>query len=125
MLKKFNEIGCKTSVLFVPIIPFISDDLENLDEIFRITKEFNLGSINAWPLHLRGNTKKVFFIFLQDNFSDLLPKFKKLYQTKNASKEYCKDLFCRIEKLKDKYQLPSTYTPTESIKKPIQTSLFD
>jgi len=125
MLKKFNEIGCKTSVLFVPIIPFISDDQENLDAIFRIIKEYNLGSINAWPLHLRGNTKKVFFVFLQDNFSDLLPKFKELYQTKNASKEYCKDLFCRIEKLKDKYQLHSTYKPTESIRKPIQTSLFD
>ena len=125
MLKKFNEIGCKTSVLFVPIIPYISDDLKNLDAIFRITKEFNLGSINAWPLHLRGNTKNVFFDFLQDNFSDLLPKYKKLYQTKNASKEYCKDLFSRIEELKVKYQLYSTYKPTKPIKKPIQTSLFD
>ena len=26
MLKKFREIGCKTAVLFMPIIPYISDD---------------------------------------------------------------------------------------------------
>ena len=42
MLKQFEEIGCKTSVLFMPIIPFISDDQENLDGIFRITKEYSL-----------------------------------------------------------------------------------
>jgi len=42
MLKKFREIGCKTMVLFMPIIPHISDDPQNMDEIFRLTKEYQI-----------------------------------------------------------------------------------
>jgi len=126
MLKTFNEIGCKTSVLFMPIIPFISDDNENLDEIFRITKEYNLGSINAWPLHLRGNTKKVFYNFLQEHFAYLLPEYKKLYVNGNVSKEYSVNLQQKIAELRNKHQLHSSYKPTKSIKKvDNQMSLFD
>ncbi|OYT16051.1 MAG: radical SAM protein [Bacteroidetes bacterium 4572_77] len=88
MLKQFQEIGCKTSVLFMPIIPYISDDKENMDAIFNIAKTYNLGSINAWPLHLRGNTKKVFYAFLKQHFPDLLLAYHKLYKNGNVSKEY-------------------------------------
>ena len=126
MLKAFNEIGCKTSVLFMPIIPYISDDKENLDEIFRITKEYNLGSINAWPLHLHGNTKKVFYGFLQEHFAHLLPEYKKLYIKGNISKEYSIKLQQTIAELRKKYQLHSSYKPTESARnEDRQMSLFD
>ncbi len=126
MLKIFNEIGCKTSVLLMPIIPYITDDVENLDEIFRITKEYNLGSINAWPLHLRGNTKKVFYDFLQENFEYLLPKYYSLYEKGNVSNKYNLKLQETIYELRKKYQLFSSYKPTKAIKnKEIQLSLFD
>ena len=126
MLKKFEDIGCKTSVLFMPIIPYISDDIENLDEIFKITKKYNLGSINAWPLHLRGNTKKVFYDFLREHFPDLLPKYYKLYKKGNVSKEYSIELHKRIFELRNKYQLFSSYKPTKAVGvKEVQLSLFD
>ncbi|OQY03004.1 MAG: hypothetical protein B6I20_05920 [Bacteroidetes bacterium 4572_117] len=126
MLKKFSDIGCKTSVLFMPIIPFISDNQENLDKIFQITKEFNLGSINAWPLHLHGNTKKVFYEFLSTHFARLLPEYIKLYKKGSVSKEYSINLQKRVSALRDKYQLHSTYKPTKPrINKEIQLSLFD
>ncbi|MCK5135271.1 MAG: radical SAM protein [Bacteroidales bacterium] len=125
MLKRFKEIGCKTSVLFMPIIPYISDDQENLDEVFRITKEFNLGSINAWSLHLRGNTKKVFYDFLETNFANLLPEYRKLYKKGNVSKEYSINLQKRVKALRDKYQLHSVYKSTRPVNKEIQLSLFN
>ena len=126
MLKIFEEIGCKTSVLFMPIIPFISDDQENLDKIFKITKEYNLGSINAWPLHLRGDTKKVFYTFLNEHFHHLLVKYQKLYKKGNVSKEYNVELQNRIIALRKKYQIFSSYTPTKANdNKLVQMSLFD
>ena len=110
----------------MPIIPFISDDKENLNEIFRITKEYNLGSINAWPLHLRGNTKNVFYDFLQEHYAHLLPRFKSLYSKANVSKKYAYSLQLVIEKLRKKYQLYSNYKPTKAVKKDgTQMSLFD
>ncbi len=126
MLKEFEKIGCKTSVLLMPIIPFITDNQNNLDEIFKITKEFNLASINAWPLHLRGNTKKVFYNFLKLNYPNLLPEYQKLYRNGNVSKEYSSNLFKRISNLKAKYQLFNSYKQSEiKTNKPIQLSLFD
>ena len=126
MLKEFMKIGCKTSVLFMPIIPYISDDEENLDEVFRISKEFNLGSINTWPLHLRGNTKSVFYSFLKENFPDLLPKYKILYKGSNVSKEYRFNLQNKINILRNKYHNYSEYKPTQpKQKKEIQLSLFN
>ena len=38
MLKKFKEIGCKTAVLLMPIMPYISDDDENLDSHYTLEK---------------------------------------------------------------------------------------
>jgi len=126
MLKKFHKIGCQTAVLLMPIIPYISDDDKNLDEIFRITKEYNLGSINAWPLHLHGKTKGVFYSFLQEHYPKLLPKYQILYQNGKVTNKYKIDLQKKIRNLRSKYQLYSVYKPTKPKKREwIQQTLFD
>ncbi len=125
MLREFNKIGCKTSVLFMPIIPYISDGEINLDEIFRLTKEYNLGPINAWPLHLRGKTKGVFHSFLRGHFPELLPRYKSLYKYGSVSDKYRVGLQKRVRGLRDKYQLYSQYRPTQPKNiGPVQLSLF-
>ena len=126
MLQKFSEIGCKTSVLFMPIIPYLSDSQSNLDEVFRITKELNLGSINAWPLHLRGNTKKVFYAFLSKHFPNLLSEFELLYKGGSVSKEYSSQLRNRINSIRAKYNLYTQYKQPKPIKpKTKELNLFD
>ena len=112
MLKKFHKLGFNTSVLFMPIIPYISDDEKNMDEIFQITKKYNLGSITTFPLHLRGNTKKVFYTFLKESFPELLPKYERLYKGGYASNEYKNNLQNKIRKLRKKYNLFSVYEPS-------------
>ena len=112
MLREFTTIGCNTAVLLMPVIPYISDGERNLDEIFQIVKEYDLGSINAWPLHLRGRTKCVFYTFLSEHFPELLPKYRILYWSGNVSEEYRFNLQKRIRHLRDKYQLYSVYRPT-------------
>ena len=126
MLSAFAKIGCKTSVLFMPILPYLSDDEANLDEIFKLTKEYNLGSINAWPLHLHGNTKNVFFDFLKQEYPDLLSKYDQLYDVKgNVSPGYLSNFHHKISMLRKKYSLYGEYTPSKpKIKKEIQLSLF-
>ncbi|MCK5148816.1 radical SAM protein [bacterium] len=125
MLRQFTEIGCKTAVLFMPIIPCISDDQKNLNEIFKITKEYNLGPINAWPLHLRGKTRSVFFAFLKDHFPELLSDYRILYENGSVSDEYRNMLHKKIRDLREKYQLYSIYKPTAPKDcRPAQLALF-
>ncbi|MCK5050436.1 MAG: radical SAM protein [Candidatus Cloacimonetes bacterium] len=126
MLREFKNIGCNTSVLLMPIIPFLTDDQENLDEIFRITKEYDLGSIEAWPLHLHGKSKGVFYSFLQKHYPELLSKYRLLYNKGSVSKEYHADLQNRIRELKKKYSLFSSYKPTKpKTEEWVQPILFD
>jgi len=126
MLKTFSDLGFKTSILFMPIIPYISDDEKNMDEIFRITKEYNLGSITTYPLHLRGNTKKIFYKFLKDSFPELLPKYEVLYNKNEVSKEYSINLQEKVNALRKKYQLFNTYRPSKpKLKQEKQSSLLD
>jgi len=126
MLKVFSELGIKTSVLLMPIIPYLTDTKKNLDEIFKITSEYDLGSITTSALHLRGRTKNVFYDFLGENYPELLPKYKKIYISGDASKEYKIYLQNKIDALRKKYKLYSVYKSTEpKFKKEVQMSIFD
>ncbi len=125
MLKKFKDIGCKTGVLFMPIIPYISDDDKNLDDIFRLTKKYNFGFILTWALHLRWNTKNMFYKFLRWNFPHLVPKYEKLYKAGSASKEYKFNLYTKINLLRRKYQLYGRYEMSKpKNRKVVQLRIF-
>ncbi len=125
MLKIFSDLGFKTGVLFMPILPYISDDEKNMDEIFRITKKMGLGSILVYPLHLRGNTKKVFYSFLKESFPDLLVKYEKLYKNSNVSNEYKIKIQNKVNLLRKKYGLFKIYKPSKlKPKQSAQVSLF-
>jgi DNA repair photolyase len=105
MLKELGDRGCRTSVLLMPIIPYLTDDAKNLKEIFKKAKENNIDNILTSPLHLRGNTKKEFFKFIAEEYPDKLVKLKKLYNGAYASKEYRKKLKFLIFQLRKKYGL--------------------
>ena len=124
MLKQFKEIGCKTAVLLMPIMPYLSDSDENLDTIFKTIKEYNLGAIITGILHLRGNTKNVFFSFLKESYPDLLDKYIYLYSKGSADKEYRNYIYRKIEALREKYNLFDVYEPSLPKKEYKERSLF-
>lgn len=124
MLRAFADIGCRTVVLFMPIMPYISDSISNMDEIFSLTAQYNLGVINAWPLHLRGQTKGHFFNFLAQHQPDLLAVYKRLYPEGHLDRFYWTQVKQKIDLLRNKYHLYNVYRRAESIKPDMQLSLF-
>lgn len=122
MLHKFSSVCRKTVVSFMPIVPLISDTDENLETAFRLTKEFGLDSIIAFPLHLRGNLKKPFFKFMLTHFPDLYAPFSALYTTANLNETYAASLFQKIATLRHTYQLYGSYSIVQPIDN--QLSLF-
>jgi len=124
MLRDFKAFCRKTVVAFMPIIPLISDDDLNLDTAFRLTKEFDLETIIAYPLHLRNTTKKSFLDLIQAKFPEVYPDFVRLYRTSNLNESYTKNLFRKIELLRQKYQLYDAYEPIPKTKDIEQLRLF-
>ncbi len=122
MLQQFAGICRHTIVSFMPIIPLISDTEENLDLAFRLTKEFKLDSIIAYPLHLRGKTKLPFFNLIQTHYPEIFPHFSNLYKTPNLDSLYAEKLFKKLDILRSRYQLFGTYSIVQPLNN--QLSLF-
>jgi DNA repair photolyase len=124
MLRDFKSFCRKTIVAFMPIIPYLSDDEKNLDLAFRITKEFDLKTIVAYPLHLRNSTKASFIEFIKLKCPEIYTNFTELYKNSNPSNVYTNNLFKKLESLRNKYQLFDTYTTIPKPAENEQLSLF-
>lgn len=110
MLRQFAGICRHTIVSFMPVIPLISDTDENLETAFRLTKEFGIDSIIAYPLHLRGNLKEPFFQLIQNHFPEMSLEFSRLYKTSDLESNYAIKLFQKIALLREKYRLWGSYS---------------
>jgi DNA repair photolyase len=81
LLREFSKCGICTGVLMMPIIPYLTDNIENLEGIFKTAKENGAKFIIPQVLHLRGDTKKVFFGYIHELFPESEEKIKSLYSS--------------------------------------------
>ena len=93
VLKKLkDQTNALVGVHLMPIIPFITDNLENIEKIFLLAKENNLDFAICSPLNLIGETKKQFLNFIIDNFPENYKKIKNLYSNSKKLSEYIKNI---------------------------------
>lgn len=106
----------------MPVIPLISDTDENLETAFKLTSEYELDHIIAYPLHLRGKLRVDFFGFLKNHFPELSEPYEALYRSSNLNEKYADTMFRKIAHLRQKYQLWGQYSTVP--KQELQLSLF-
>ncbi len=104
MLRQFAAAGCRTHVLLMPIIPYITDDKAELEALFAATQNAGINGIVCGTLNLRGNTKKGFFNFLAKEYPQLLPKYQALYTGSYAGRAYTQGLYAFLDELRAKYK---------------------
>jgi DNA repair photolyase len=109
-MKRCKEEGFFTGVCFIPVLPFLSDSEEQLEETIRTIKEYGKDFIFVGGLTLFGKgptdckTKTLYYKFLEKHYPDLVPKYKSLYRIFFApSKEYQKKLEEKSKRLCEKY----------------------
>jgi len=80
---RLSESGVYAGVAFIPLLPFISDSREKLDEMIRIAKESGAEFCFADALTLYGNRpddcKQTYFRFIEKNFPHLTHEYTKIY----------------------------------------------
>lgn len=106
-------------VHLMPIIPFITDSLENIEKIFLLAKENNLDFVIYSPLNLIGETKKQFLNFIIDNFPENYEKIKNLYSNSKKLSEYIKNIKREIYLIKKKIGFKNKYIKDYLTKKKI------
>jgi len=78
-IKRFASRGILSGVAFMPILPFIYDNDENLEAVVRTTAESGGKFVLASSLTLASTQKEWYYSALGKRFPELIPKYEKLY----------------------------------------------
>jgi len=108
-VKTLTEAGVKAGVFVMPVLPRINDGLEDLELLVRLAKEAGAGYLAAQPLYLRKSSRKRFFPFLEEQFPELLPYYRRLYGPQGGEelRTYSRRIAGDIQRLKTQYGLPT------------------
>jgi DNA repair photolyase len=122
LLRQLKQLGFLAGVNAIPILPFISDTEEELEEIIAAAKQNNADYILLGGLTLFGenaaDSKTLYFNFLRRFDSSLIPRYEKLYGINFfPPKEYLASLRSKAEKICSKYQIK-----TSILDEPVKTT---
>lgn len=109
VLEEFGKTNVSTGLHMMPILPFITDTRENIEDIFRQGQKAQVTYVLNGTLNLVGHTKQSYLNFIKNNFPSLYPKYLELYQNWQVKKDYNVSLYPMINELKRKYGLGSNY----------------
>ncbi len=83
LVQQLKQEGFLTGVNAIPVLPFISDSMEELEKIIATAKEHGADYILVGGLTLFGNeiadSKTLYYKFLERYDASLLPKYQQLY----------------------------------------------
>ena len=108
-LKAFRQTNASTGVHLMPIIPYMTDTEQNFDSMFNIASQCHVHYVLSGTLYLRGCTRQYFMSFVEKEFPDVYERMTQLYKTGGADKEYKTGLYEKVNRLRDKYNLSSSY----------------
>lgn len=85
-LKQFNDAGCSTGVLAMPLLPFITESRENMNQLASIVKSTGADFMIPGGLTLRpGVQKDTFITVINSNFNHLAADYNQIYSENRPS----------------------------------------
>ena len=109
VLKEFSRTNASRGVHLMPIIPYLTDSYDNLDEIYRLASEAKVDYVLPGTLYLIGKTKPYFLNFVKDYDKEIYDKISSLYKKGGAGDEYKEKLYKNVNEIKEKYNITSNY----------------
>ncbi len=102
-----RDAGFEPDVFVMPVLPLLTDSQAHLNALLRDIREAGARSAQYGALHLRSHVKPWFFAWLEREYPELLPKYRKLYPgaSSKATQAYRIDLAARIRPLIRRYGL--------------------
>ncbi len=101
VLARFADAGIRTGVLVAPILPALTDDEEQLDELLAACADAGIVSATAIALHVRPAIREHFMPWLEQAYPWLYPRYVELYgRSAYAPRAYQRDLAERFARLR-------------------------
>ncbi len=98
VIEEARRAGLETSVMFGPLLPFLSDSQENIDAM--LTRAGDLGVDAIWvdALNPRPRVWHAVAGLLHAEFPDLLPSYQRILFDRSCRREYLGELRTRIDR---------------------------
>ncbi|MGH3956597.1 MAG: Rv2578c family radical SAM protein [Mycobacterium sp.] len=110
-----REAGFEPQVMVAPVLPFLTDTVEHLDDLLGRIAEAGAAGVTVFPLHLRGTTRGWFMSWVSQSHPELVGRYRELYRKgAYAPAEYRAWLRERVGPLVSKYGLASRREETPS-----------
>ncbi len=117
LAEELSSFGINVGILLMPIIPFLNDSDEDLEELFSEISKVKPKYVIPGIMYLTSSPKKRFLEFIEMVYPKLLSNFKDYYKGRSPPKSYKESLYKKLMKLRQKYNLheyKSSYTNTSS-----------
>jgi DNA repair photolyase len=106
LISRLREAGLPCGVMAMPILPWLTDGDESLDQLFGELAAAGATGVTAGPLHLRPGSREWFMQWLATHHPHLVPRYEALYRGGSyASKDYREWLTGRIRIFRRKHGL--------------------
>lgn len=113
-IRKLNDAGIQAGVDFTPIVPYLLDNEENIEEVVKRASEHAKYILIGAAMTLRSNQRIRFLELLRKNFPEHVEKYENLYGNQESPpKDYivrlnkCAFEFCKKYGIKNYIQPPS------------------
>lgn len=104
--RTLRQNGLRCGVLMAPVLPFLSDSREQLEETVAAIASSGATSITPLVLHLRPGAREWYFQWLHKNHPKLVPRYERLYSRgAYADRDYSADLARRVRVLAQRHGL--------------------
>lgn len=115
VLKKIKEKGFSIGLFLLPVIPFITDKVELLEDVFREAKRINVDFIVFGGMTLKeGRQKNYFYNILGKYYPNLLVEYENIYHKDpwgSPSKDYIDVLYKTLSVISSEYNIPVRIPP--------------
>ena len=78
-MRSIRDAGFDCAVLLAPVLPWLTDSTERLDEALGLLSEAGATGVTVLPLHLRPGAREWFMAWLSREHSELVPRYQQLY----------------------------------------------
>ncbi|HRW34399.1 MAG TPA: radical SAM protein [Thermotogota bacterium] len=105
VLKAFSRTSVSTGLHIMPIIPFVTDDKDDLEALFQKASQCHVDYLLTGKLYLRGKTRPRFIGFMREEFDKHFQQFARIYNQEAARLDYTTRLNAKIKQLRNKYHI--------------------
>jgi DNA repair photolyase len=103
--------GIQVGVLLAPIVPGLTTDRANLDEVVRASAEHGAAFLGSGVLHLEAGVREHFDGFLRAEAPELLPLYRRLYPGTRVAAGVERSLGAAVAELRQRYQVADRPAP--------------